>query len=85
MLKREPVQKGRDYIVPGEQGDLRVIQQAGKWYLAADSLGFEGRTAQYEILAAVLREYMTRIGAPGVTPSGLRVAVKKTIHQTGKW
>ena len=85
LLERKPVLQGRDYIVPGENGDLRIIRREAKWYLAADSLGFEGQTAQYEILAAVLREYMTRIGAPGLTPSALRVAVKKAIHQTGMW
>ena len=85
LLKRKPVQQGRHYIVRGEAGDLRIILQEGKWYLAAGSLGFEGRTAQYEVLAALLREYMTRIGLPGVTPSALRVAVKRAIRQTGMW
>ena len=85
LLKRKPVQQGRHFIVAGEAGNLRIILQEGKWYLEAETLGFEGRAAQYEILAAVLREYMTRIGAPGVTPSGLRVAMKRAIHQTGMW
>ena len=85
LLKRKPVQQGRDFIVRGEAGDLRIILQEGQWYMAADTLGFEGRTAQYEILAAVLREYKTRIGSPGVSPSGLRIATKRAIRQTGMW
>lgn len=85
LLKRKPVQQGHHYIVPGENGDLRIIRQEDQWYLAADSLGFEGRQAQYDILAAVLREYMTRIGAPGLTPTEIRVAMKKAIQQTGMW
>ena len=85
LLERKPVQQGRHYIVHGESGNLQIIQQEGKWYLVAESLGFEGRKAQYDILAAVLREYMTRIGAPGLTPSEIRVAVKKAIQQTGLW
>jgi hypothetical protein len=85
LLERKPVQQGRYYIVRGENGDLRIIRQEGKWYLVAESLGFEGRQAQYDILAAVLREYMTRIGAPGLTPTEIRVAMKKAIQQTGLW
>ncbi len=85
LLERKPVQQGRHYIVHGESGNLQIIQQEGKWYLVAESLGFEGRKAQYDLLAAVLREYMTRIGAPGLTPSEIRVAVKKAIQQTGLW
>ena len=85
LLERKPVQQGHHYIVHGESGDLRIVQQEGQWYLVAKSLGFEGRKAQYDLLAAVLREYMTRIGAPGLTPSEIRVAVKKAIQQTGLW
>lgn len=85
LLERKPVQQGRHYIVPGESGDLRIIRQDGEWYLVAESLGFEGREAQYGILAAVLREYMTRIGTPRSMPSDIRVGVKKAVQQTGLW
>ncbi len=85
LLRKQPAASGRDYIVSQENGTMRIVQRDGKWYLRADSLGFEGRASQYEILTAVLREYQTRIGAPGETPSGLRVAMKKALRRTGQW
>lgn len=85
LLKKTPVPRGQAYIVTQENGDMRIIQRDGQWYLVAESLGFEGQPSQYAILAAVLREYQTRIGAPGETAAGLRVAMKRAIRQTGQW
>jgi hypothetical protein len=85
LQKKNPIPRGSDYIVPQENGDMRIIQQDGEWYLVAESLGFEGQPAQYAILSAVLREYQTRIGAPGETAAGLRVAMKRAIRKTGQW
>ncbi len=85
LLKRQPVPSGREYVVFQENGTMRIVQRDGQWYLQAGSLGFAGRASQYEILTAVLREYQTRIGAPGETPSGLRVAMKQALRRTGQW
>ncbi len=85
LLKKKAIPDGRDYIVPQEKGVMRIIQRDGRWYLRADSLGFEGRPSQYKILTAVLREYQTRIGAPEETPAGLRVAMKRALRRTGQW
>ena len=85
LSKKQPEPRGREYIVTQENGVMRIVQRDGKWYLRADSLGFEGRASQYEILTAVLREYQTRIGTPGWTPTGLRVAVKQALRRTGQW
>jgi hypothetical protein len=85
LLKKQPLPDGRGYKVPQANGALRIIPQGGLWYLDAASLGFEGRPSQYAILAAVLREYQTRIGDPGETPAGLRSAVKRTLRRTGEW
>ncbi len=85
LLKKQPVSNGREYIVSQENGTMRIVQRDGQWYLQADSLGFEGRASQYEILTAVLREYQTRIGDPGETSSGLRVAFKMALRRTGQW
>ena len=85
LAAKQPAPRGREYAVIQENGAMRIVQRDGKWYLRADSLGFEGRAAQYEILTAVLREYQTRIGTHGWTPAGLRVALKKAVRQTGQW
>ena len=85
LSEKQPEPRGREYIVTQENGVMRIVQRDGKWYLRADSLGFEGRASQYEILTAVLREYQTRIGTPGWTPTGLRVAVKQALRRTGQW
>ena len=85
LLKKKPVPRGNSYVVSQEKGEMRLIQQDGQWYLVAESLGFEGRSSQYAILTAVLREYLTRIGAPGETAAGLRVAMKRTLRDTGQW
>ncbi len=85
LLKKQPVPSGREYVVSQENGTMRIVQRDGRWYLQAGSLGFEGRASQYEILTAVLREYQTRIGAPGETSTGLRVALKMALRGTGQW
>lgn len=85
LLKHKPIPSGRDFVVQQENGFMRIIQRNGRWYLEADTLGFEGHPAQYEILAAVLREYQTRIGAPEETPGKLRIAMKRALRQTDQW
>ncbi len=85
LLNKKPAPSGRDYIVSQENGNMRIIQRGGQWFLMADSLGFEGRSLQYQLLTAVLREYQTRIGAPQETPAGLRVAMKRALRRTGQW
>jgi hypothetical protein len=85
LLKQKPVAEGRDYIVPQANGAIRLIRQNGKWYLESGSLGFEGQTSQYEVLAAVLLEYQTRIGVPEETSAGLRQDLKRALHRTGQW
>ncbi len=85
LLKQSPTPDGRDYVVSQENGEMRIIYRNGKWYLAAASLGIEGRASQYEILTAVLREYQGRVGAPEETPAGLRVAMKQDLGRTGQW
>ncbi|MDJ0874833.1 MAG: hypothetical protein QNJ48_00880 [Desulfobacterales bacterium] len=85
LLNKQPAPSGRGYIVSQENGNMRIIQQGGRWYLKAGTLGFEGRSSQYKILTAVLREYQTRIGASQETPAGLRVAMKRALRRTGQW
>jgi hypothetical protein len=85
LLKQKPVPAGRDFIVPQANGSVRIIRQNGQWYLDAGSLGFEGQPSQYEVLAAVLLEYQTRIGEPEETPAGLRQDLKRALQRTGQW
>ncbi len=85
LMKKQPVPKGDSYVVSQENGEMRIIRQGSRWYLVAESLGFEGQPSQYAILAAVLKEYQTRIGAPDESAASLRVAMKRAIRQTGQW
>jgi hypothetical protein len=85
LLKQKMRPEGRDYIVPQENGAMRIIRQNGQWYLEAGSLGFEGQPSQYEVLASVLLEYQTRIGVPEETPARLRQDLKRALYRTGQW
>lgn len=81
----KPIPDGRGYKVPQANGAMRITRREGRWYLDAASLGLDGQRSQFEILAAVLREYQTRIGDPRETPGGLRWSFKRALRQTGQW